>query len=82
MALKDARLVENYLKAIKLKPSLIFHYVTVGKWYLQNEDYENYIKYMDLWVDADDYMKPLFQEEKESSKNVQYYNKRIYPKVI
>ena len=53
--LKDERLVDNYLKGIKFNPSLTYWYTSIGKWYLQNEDYENYIKHMDLWVDTNDY---------------------------
>ena len=52
---RDEKLVDNYLQAIKFNPNLTFWYTSIGKWYLQNEDYENYIKYMDLWIDTNDY---------------------------
>lgn len=53
--LKDERLVENYLKAIKLNPSLTYWYLAVGGWYYQKNDFENYQKYMDLWVETKEY---------------------------
>ena len=52
---RDEKLVDNYLQAIKFNSSLTFCYTSIGKWYLQNEDFENYIKYMDLWFDTNDY---------------------------
>lgn len=53
--LKDKRLVKSYLKAIELNPSLTVWYVSIGDWYFQNQDYDNYQKYMDLWIDTDEY---------------------------
>ena len=53
--LKDKRLVKNYLKAIELNPSLTYWYISIGGWYFQNQDYNNYQKYMDLWIDTDEY---------------------------
>ena len=53
--LKDKRLVDNYLKAIKYNPHLTFWYISIGGYYLKNQDLNNYEKYMDLWVDTCDY---------------------------
>ena len=53
--LEDKRLIENYLKAIELNPSLTYWYISIGGWYFQNQDFENYEKYMDLWISTDDF---------------------------
>ena len=53
--LKDKRLIDNYLKAIKYDPHLTFWYISIGGYYLQNEDLNNYEKYMDLWVESKNY---------------------------
>ena len=52
---KDERLVENYLKAIELNTSLTYLYKSIGRWYYQNKDFDEYEKYMDLWIDTNDY---------------------------
>jgi len=53
--LNDEKLVTYYLKAIEYSTEHSYWYTSISDWYFQNQDYDNYQKYMDLWIDTDEY---------------------------
>ncbi len=53
--LNDEKLVTYYLKAIEYSIEHSYRYTSIGNYYLEKEEFDNYQKYMDLWVDTGDY---------------------------
>ncbi len=53
--IKNKGFIKDYKKAFELNPAHAYWMSVIGEFYFEKKDYDNYQKYLDLWIDTDDF---------------------------